>query len=440
MRKNTTQHKALRERLGRSVIVDGPRVALDLNESESPYIRDLYDKTEYLDFATFYASLPLGMNHPDIKSDVESRERLLVAALNKVANPDYHSEEVTEFVETFARVVGDPEMPRLFFVEGGALAVENAIKAAFDWKSRRNEREGLETEHLEVMHLEGAFHGRSGYTLSLTNTEANKIERFPKFNWPRIPVPDCVSLQGAALEEAERLSLELAEKFFRERTGKIACVLVEPIQGEGGDRHMRGEFLKKLQDLAHRNDALFVLDEVQTGCGMTGRNWCYQKLGLKPDVVAFAKKLQVGGIMAGRRLLEEDDNVFTVPGRISSTWGGGLVDMVRATLILNIIERDRLVENADKMGERLLSGLKAINSDGFISAVRGSGLMVAFDLPDGLTRNAVFSDLEEREHLLVLRCGLKSIRLRPPLNVRPEDVDKCVASIASSVKRVLLSA
>jgi L-lysine 6-transaminase len=106
-------------------------------------------------------------------------------------------------------------------------------------------------------------------------------------------VPDCVSLQGAALEEAERLSLEAAERFFLERPGKIACVLAEPIQGEGGDRHMRGEFLRELQDLAHRHDALFVLDEVQTGCGMTGRNWCYQKLGLKPDIVAFAKKLQV---------------------------------------------------------------------------------------------------------------------------------------------------
>jgi L-lysine 6-transaminase len=440
MRKNTEQHKQLRERLSRSVIVDGPHIALDLHGSEGPYIRDLYDSTEYLDFATFYASLPLGMNHPDIKSDPELRERLLVASLNKVANPDYHSEEVTEFVETFVRVVGDPEMPKLFFVEGGALAVENAIKAAFDWKSRRNERAGLETEQLEVMHLEGAFHGRSGYTLSLTNTEANKIERFPKFNWPRIPVPDCVSLQGAALEEAERLSLEAAERFFLERPGKIACVLAEPIQGEGGDRHMRGEFLRELQDLAHRHDALFVLDEVQTGCGMTGRNWCYQKLGLKPDIVAFAKKLQVGGIMAGRRVLEEKQNVFTVPGRISSTWGGGLVDMVRATLILDIIERDKLVENASHMGERLLAGLKNIKDEDFISAVRGSGLMVAFDLPDGLTRDAVFSDLEEREHLLVLRCGSKSIRLRPPLNVRPEDVDRCVSAIASSVNRVRLSA
>lgn len=350
MRKNTEKHRELRERLSESVLVDGPHIVVDLNASEGSYITDAYDGTRYMDFATFYASLPLGMNHPALKNSEQAREKLLRASYNKVANPDYHTEEAAEFIETFKRVLGDSELPHLFFVEGGALAVENAIKAAFDWKSRRNERIGLETEQLEVMHLERAFHGRSGYTLSLTNTEANKIERFPKFNWPRIPVADSCEISGEELEAAERDSLSKAQNFFDERPGRIACILVEPIQGEGGDRHMRPEFLKALEELAHRNDALFVLDEVQTGCGMTGRNWCYQKLGLKPDIVAFAKKIQVGGFMAGGRLMEERDNVFTVPGRISSTWGGGLLDMVRSTLILQEIERSNLVENAERMG------------------------------------------------------------------------------------------
>lgn len=435
MRKNTEQHQKLREKMAQSVIVDGPHIVLDLDGSSGTTIKDLYDGTEYMDFSTFYASLPLGMNHPVFASD-KARDRLMRAGVNKVANPDYHTEEMSVFADTFRRVLGDDEMPKLFFVEGGALAVENAIKAAFDWKSRRNEREGRETEDLKVLHLEGAFHGRSGYTLSLTNTEPNKIERFPKFNWPRISVPDCVALEGEELERAERLSLEAAERHFAESKGEIACVLVEPIQGEGGDRHMRAEWLRALEDLAHRNDALFVVDEVQTGCGMTGHNWCYQRLGLKPDIVAFAKKIQLGGIMAGRRLLEEPENVFTVPGRISSTWGGGLFDMVRSTLILETIERENLVSNAREMGERLLSGLRDNTEGTMVSSVRGAGLMVAFDLPDRATRDAVWADLEEREHLLVLRCGTKSIRMRPPLNVTPEEVTKAAQSVGASVRRV----
>jgi L-lysine 6-transaminase len=249
-------------------------------------------------------------------------------------------------------------------------------------------------------------------------------------------VPDSSELSGDELERAERESLDSARRFFTERPGKIACVLAEPIQGEGGDRHMRPEFLRALEALAHENDALFVLDEVQTGCGMTGRNWCYQKLGLKPDIVAFAKKIQVGGFMAGRRLLEESENVFSVPGRISSTWGGGLVDMVRSTLILKEIESENLVENAAAMGDLLLESVSAATAGTVASRVRGSGLMVAFDMPDRAQRDAVHGYLEDSEHLLVLRCGERSIRLRPPLNVKKEEISKASDAIGRGVRHV----
>src|SRR5690349_5087292 len=179
-----------------------------------------------------------------------------------------------DFVDAFARVLGDPAMPHLFFIEGGALAVENALKCAFDWKSRHNEMRGRSPElGSRVLHLTRAFHGRGGYTLSLTNTDQVKTERFPKFDWPRIEVPAITFPLSEHLPEvvaAEQRALAQAEAAFRAYPHDIACFLAEPIQGEGGDNHMRPEFLQAMQRLCQDNDALFVLDEVQTGVGLTG--------------------------------------------------------------------------------------------------------------------------------------------------------------------------
>jgi L-lysine 6-transaminase len=242
-----------------------------------------------------------------------------------------YSTHLAEFVETFVRVLGDPALPHLFFVEGGGLAVENALKAAFDWKSRRNEAAGRSRDlGTKVLHLTKAFHGRTGYTMSLTNTDPNKTDRYPTFGWPRIDVPAMVfpiDEHLAEVEAAEAGAIEQARAAFEAHPHDIACFIAEPIQGEGGDNHLRAEFLQAMQALCHEYDALFVLDEVQTGVGLTGTPWAYQQLGLEPDIVAFAKKVQLGGIMAGRRIEEEPDNVFRVSSRINSTWGGGLVDM-----------------------------------------------------------------------------------------------------------------
>ena len=245
-----------------------------------------------------------------------------------------YSTAYAEFVATFVRVLGDPALPHLFFVEGGALAVENALKVAFDWKSRHNEAAGRDRRlGTKIMHLSRAFHGRSGYTLSLTNTEPNKTDRFPMFDWPRLDVPAMIFPLADHLEEvvaAEQRALEQARRAFAAHPHDIAAFIAEPIQGEGGDNHIRGEFFAALRELVHDHDALFILDEVQTGVGTTGTAWAYQQLGVQPDIVAFAKKAQLGGIMAGGRVDEVPGNVFQTSGRINSTWGGGLVDMVRS--------------------------------------------------------------------------------------------------------------
>jgi L-lysine 6-transaminase len=407
--------------LRRHLLVDGFELVFDVGASRGSWFVDARSGERYLDLYTFFASAPLGANPPGLADDPEFLAALTEVAANKPANSDVYTTHFAEFVQAFVRVLGDPALPHLFFIEGGALAVENALKTAFDWKSRRNEAAGRSGKlGGQVLHLTRAFHGRSGYTLSLTNTDPNKTDRFPKFDWPRIDVPAVtfpIEEHLAEVERAETRALAQARAAFEANPDDIACFIAEPIQGEGGDNHMRAEFLQAMQALCHEYDALFVLDEVQTGVGLTGTAWAYQQLGLEPDIIAFAKKAQVGGIMAGRRVDEVVDNVFTVSARINSTWGGGLVDMVRARRALEIIERDQLVDHAARVGEWFLGELNTLAArHPEMSNVRGRGLMCALDLPNRPARDDAIRRLQE-EHVLALGCGERSIRFRPALNV-----------------------
>ena len=414
--------------IARYMLADGFEFVLDLAASRGATLVDARDGSTYLDMFTFFASSPLGMNHPALTSD-DARRELADVAANKPSNSDVYTVPMARFVETFARVLGDPALPHLFFIDGGALAVENALKVAFDWKSRRNEANGVDRAlGTRVLHLERAFHGRSGYTMSLTNTEPNKTDRYPKFDWPRIPSP---SINGTAdVAAAERAALAAARRAFEQYPNDIACFIAEPIQGEGGDNHLRPEFLQAMQAMCHEFDALFVLDEVQTGVGLTGTAWAYQQLGLEPDVVAFGKKAQVCGIMAGRRVDDVRDNVFHVPSRINSTWGGNLTDMVRARRILEVIEADGLIERAGVLGEHLLAGLRDLEArHAVVSDVRGRGLMCAITLPSAELRSQVITRLRTEQHVVMLGCGTSSVRVRPALTITAEELDRALAAL-----------
>ncbi|MCU1589013.1 MAG: L-lysine 6-transaminase [Frankiales bacterium] len=425
--------------LARHLLVDGFDFVLDLEASVGSRLVDARDGSSYLDLFTFFASSALGMNHPALVDDAVFRADLLCAAMNKPSNSDVYSVAMARFVDTFARVLGDPALPHLFFVEGGALAVENALKVAFDWKSRWNEAHGLDPDlGTKVLHLEHAFHGRSGYTLSLTNTDPVKVARFPKFDWPRIPAPYLAA--GRDVAAAERVTLAAARAAFERHRHDIACFVLEPIQGEGGDHHFRPEFLQAMQELCREFDALLVLDEVQTGCGLTGTAWAYQQLGVQPDVVAFGKKTQVCGVMAGGRVDEVADNVFALGSRINSTWGGSLTDMVRARRILEVIESDGLIERAAMAGERLRLLLDELaGKHPAVTDVRGRGLMCAFSLPDAELRSRVLTALREEERVLLLGCGGRSIRFRPALTVSPADLEAGVSALDRVLSKELPS-
>lgn len=433
--------REVHQRLRRHIRTDGFPLVLDTAKSRGSWLVDELTGEQYLDLYTFFASAPLGSNPPGIVEDTEFMRLLGEVASAKPANFDVYTTHLAEFVDTFTRVLGDPELPHLLFVEGGALAVENALKIAFDWKSRRNEAAGRSPDlGTKVLHLTWAFHGRSGYTLSLTNTDPVKTARFPTFDWPRIEVPSVrfpAEEHEAEIEAAERRALEQARRAFAAAPHDIACFVAEPIQSEGGDNHMRAEFLQAMQRLCYEHDALFVLDEVQTGVGLTGSAWAYQQLGLQPDVVAFAKKVQVGGVMAGRRVDEVPDGAITTSGRLGSTWGGGLVDMVRSRRILEIVERDGLVGRAAELGARLLAGLRDLERahPRLVSNARGRGLMCAVDAPSGETRDRILRKLREDEHVLCLPCGPRSIRFRPVLSVTAGELDAAVAALGRVLDR-----
>jgi L-lysine 6-transaminase len=419
------------ETIEQHVLLDGFKVVIDLEKSRGSYLFDAATGHQLIDLYGFFGSMPVGFNHPYFEREDVKRD-LLRAAKVKIANSDVYSESYAEFVETFARVCGLAPLERYLFIEGGALAVENCLKAAMDWKVRKNAAAGRGGERgTEILHFRHAFHGRSGYTMSLTNTDPRKTDLFAKFDWPRVSCP-CLDF---SLPESERERDVIAREkkseqeirdYIRHRNIDICAIIIEPIQGEGGDNHFRGEWLRKLREICDENEILLIFDEVQCGMGVTGRNWCCEHFGVVPDLLAFGKKAQVCGVMAGPRLDEVKDNAFRLPSRLNSTWGGNFTDMVRSTHFLRIVEAESLVENAGKVGACFLEQLRQLQNEfDFIKAVRGRGLFLAFDLPDPKTREEMWKGLFDLG-VLTLRSGEQSIRFRPALDMTAEVVDQAV--------------
>lgn len=426
--------------LEQHLLVDGFKLIYDCDRSRGSRFVDAASGRTWIDLYSFYASQPIGFNHPHF-SKPSVQADLLRAAKIKVANADVYTPQFATFVETFARVMGLKPLERYFFIEGGALAVENALKAAMDWKVRKNLAAGRGERGTEIIHFKHAFHGRSGYTMSLTNTDPRKVAYFAKFPWPRISTP----MLNFALPEAERRAEviakeQLAEQEIRavlaQKAADIAAIIIEPIQGEGGDNHFRAEFLQLLRRIADENEVLLIFDEVQAGMGITGRNWCCEHFDVRPDLLCFGKKAQVCGVMAGPRLDEVKDNCFRLPSRINSTWGGNFTDYVRSTHYLRIIEEEKLVANAAAKGEVFLSGLHDLaRQHSILTAPRGRGLMLAFDLPDGATRDAFWKGCYELG-LLVIRSGERSIRLRPVLDLKSDIIEESLRIMSDQCRKL----
>jgi L-lysine 6-transaminase len=427
--------------IAKHILADGYDIALDLRKSQGRYIHDAVTGKDYLDLFSFFASAPLGFNHPAM-STPEWKKHIAEVAINNPSNSDFYTEEMAVFVDTFANTVIPDSHPYLFFVSGGALAVENGLKAAFDWKVRKNIAAGRgEKLGTKVIHFKQSFHGRTGYTLSLTNTaDPRKYMYYPLFDWPRVDPPAMIfPLEDnlAAVQEAEKASLKQIDDAIKTHGHDIACLIIEPIQGEGGDNHFRPEYLQALRDRADKHEFLLVFDEVQTGMGLCGEWWAWQSLGVAPDIFCFGKKSQVCGIASTTRVDDVPNNVFHESSRINSTWGGNLVDMVRCTKYLEIMVDENILENVRVRHDQVIEGLTALAAahPGRIKGIRGRGLMIAFDLETQQARNALVSKIFDNG-AIILPCGHRTIRFRPPLNITAPEVDKAMKIIGKSMDEV----
>ena len=436
----TIRPSKVHEILSKYIIVDGLDLVLDLKKSKGCKIYDSRSNRYFLDCFSFFATSPLGCNHPKITSKVFIK-KIGEVAVNKPTNSDVYTIEMAEFVESFAKYAVPSCFKHLFFVSGGALAVENSLKTAFDWKIRKNFDKGIKKERgRQIIHFKEAFHGRTGYTLSMTNTfNLNKIKYFTKFNWPRITNPKITFPLNkenlGKVKELEKQAITEIEKAVSENLDDIAALIIEPIQAEGGDNHFREEFFYELRRLCDNHEMMFILDEVQTGVGLTGKMWAYQHYKFEPDIIAFGKKTQVCGIMVGNKVDQVTDNVFTVSSRLNSTWGGNLVDMVRCQKYLEIIDEENLIKNAEVQGNRLLEGITMLSQkypDKIYNA-RGLGLMCAFDLFTSEKRDMLIKRLYANG-LIILGCSEKTIRFRQPLIISSEEVDEAIKILDKTLK------
>tara|TARA_B100000427_G_C15503254_1_gene592857 strand:- start:593 stop:1903 length:1311 start_codon:yes stop_codon:yes gene_type:complete len=431
----------IRKVIAQSILADGMSPIIDLEKSHGSWLVDKVNGNEYLDLFSMFASLSVGYNHPYV---LEQSERLRIAAINKPTNSDVYSQEMAEFMQTFKRIAQPDYLPHSFFIEGGGLAVENALKVAFDWKRRKNLAKGSSAKGEKVIHFKQCFHGRTGYTMSLTDSpDKRKTMYFPKFDWPRVTNPKIIFPLDNHLDQviaSEEQSLKEIKDAITANPDNIASIILEPIQGEGGDNHFRLEFMTALREIADENDIMLIHDEVQTGVGVTGKMWAHQHFGssAKPDIISFGKKTQVCGIAVSDRVNEVEGNVFQESSRINSTWGGSLVDMVRLTIYLELIEKENLVEKAAETGTYLLKNLHNLQDEfpNLVSNARGQGLYCAFDLPSSEQRDKL-ADLLIEEGSILLGSGNYSIRFRPHLNVTKSDIDFGMDCFKRALKKLV---
>jgi len=437
---NITPDK-VRDSIGRYMLADGMEHVIDLEKSHGSWLVDARNNKEYLDLFSMFASMSVGYNHPYV---LENKDRLTDASLNKPTNSDVYSTQMAEFVETMGRMAQPEYLPYAFYVSGGALAVENALKTAFDWKVRKNLTKGKNEGGSKIIYFQESFHGRTGYTLSITDSpDSRKTDYFPKFEWPRIINP---KLEFPATDEViqivkekEAKAVDQIERAMKEYPDEIAGLIIEPIQGEGGDNHFRESFFRQLRELANEHEFLLIYDEVQSGGGITGKMWAHQHYGddCQPDIISFGKKTQVCGIFASNRLNEVDGHVFKESSRLNSTWGGNLVDMVRFTIYLEVIERENLLEQVEENGAYLKLGLESLQKKHpeTVYNVRNRGLFGAFDLKSGEERDKSI-ELIAKEGAIMLGCGTKSIRFRPHLNISRSEIDQGIDMINRALKHL----
>ncbi len=403
----------------------------DSRRSIGNYAVDV-DGNTLLDVYGHIACVPIGYNHPDLLAAWKNGRFDWVMGWRPALGVAPPPEWVDLMEGAFSRCA-PAGLPAVMTVTTGAEAVENALKAAFAWKMGRrrgaaawtaadlrdvlvNQQSG--PNDLKILSFEGGFHGRTLGALSATRSKPIHKLDFPAFDWPVAPFPTS--------PEGEARALEIVELIFR--AGDVAGCIIEPIQGEGGDRHASPAFFRGLRQLCLDHEVAFVADEVQTGCGATGRFWAHEawSLDVPPDVVTWSKKFQLGGLHLRTEMLPRE------PWRLFNTFLGDPLRAAQFEVILEVMERDGLVAHTARTGERLLAALTALQErfPAVYSGARGAGTFAAIDAPDGATRDRLVDRLRQRG-VEAGGSGDRAIRFRPALVFADRHVEELAEALAA---------
>ncbi len=429
---------AMLDELGRYVIAEPYPFVLDLERCEGMWLTTV-DGQRLFDWAGYYGSKLIGHNHPGLY-EPGYVTRLVRAANNKVANPDFLTKECLDYYRMLVQLAPEKmKNPKLevYAVNSGAEAVENMLKylvALFNAKRMKKQKP---INQRRFIYFDKAFHGRTIFALGVTQTTdvvaTKDFHGLTSSGNIKLPWPAYSSDATDAENRASMMrSLNQVESALDLMGDEIVGIILEPIQGAGGHRTALPEFFQGLSELAYRFDVYLSFDEVQTGLGATGKTWAIDHFDLPypPMAVASGKKFGCGVVYMYEPLLDV--------GVLDSTWGGTLADMVRVVREVEILEEEGLVARAAENGDRLAEGLRQlVRKHPFTHNVRGLGLYQGFSVDTTARKGALIKYSRENEELLLLGAGSRSIRTRPNLSVTADDVDeflmkvdRCLAAIA----------
>ena len=380
---------------------------------------------EYLDFVGGIGVLNVGHNHPKVVAAVEAQLKRVTHAAFQVMGYDVY----VRLAERLNKLVGGSEAYKSVFLTTGAEAVENAVKIARSYRNAPG-----------IIAFNGGFHGRTLLGVTLTGMSAPYRQNFGPFAGDvyHTAYPD--EYRGIT---ADKAIAALENLFATEITpDRVAAVIIEPVQGDGGFLPAGTDFLKKLRALTSQHGILLIADEIQTGFGRTGKMFAFEHAGIQPDLVTVAKSLAGGlplsGVVGRAQVMDAP-----TPGGLGGTYGGNALACAAALAVLDIFEEEQLLEQSQKLGRFLRNGLAQI-ADTYpeVGTVRGLGAMLALEFvkdrdpgqPDAAMAQRVIDQCREAG-LLVIKCGLhrNNVRLLAPLNTSLDDAQKALTILSRAV-------